>query len=241
MRAKNQDNLICNGEYLSAERDKDEYSNEGSVAAKNTSVFGVFDGMGGEECGEIASFIAAEQACGFDFSEDAVSDMLEFCFKANGAICDYASENDIGSMGTTAAMLAFGNDKITLCNIGDSKIFRFSENVLSQVSVDHVGFSVFGKKPPLMQSLGIPPQEMIIEPFITQFDYNCGDKYLICSDGLSDMVTADEISEVLAENNPCDAVSVLLEKSLEAGGKDNITIMLFEIKKKSLFDFLKKR
>ena len=67
-------------------------------------------------------------------------------------------------MGTTAAILVFGKREIGLCNIGDSKIFRFAQNRLEQISVDHYAVGVYGRKPPLSQNLGIPEKELLIDP-----------------------------------------------------------------------------
>jgi protein phosphatase len=140
-------------------------------------------------------------------------------------------------MGTTAAMLLFSKHNITLCNIGDSRIFRISENEMFQVSMDHVSIAPFGKKPFLSQNLGIPPEEVVIEPYFSSGDYFNGDKYLICSDGLTDMVSENEICQIICSNSINDSTNLLLQKALENGGRDNVTIILLEVKQKkfSLF------
>lgn len=231
IRRMNQDNFICNGKYAEIENTALPFEQKGTVSADKTALFGVFDGMGGEECGEVASYIAAKESSVFDFGKDAIKGLKDYCFAANKAICDYAEENSVSSMGTTAAMLLFSKKEISLCNIGDSKIFRFAEGTLEQISTDHVAVGVFGKKPPLSQNLGIPPSEMTIEPYVSRGNCQNGDKYLICSDGLTDMVGLDEINRILKEFSTDEAVSKLVEKSLENGGRDNITIILLEIKK----------
>ena len=71
-------------------------------------------------------------------------------------------------MGTTAAILAFTGNGVTLCNIGDSKIFRFCDGELEQISKDHVTVAAYGVKPPLSQNLGISPTELIIDPYLAQ-------------------------------------------------------------------------
>ncbi len=237
VRKVNQDNLICNGQYIDLENKDADFRNSGTVNSKKTTLFGIFDGMGGEECGEVASFIATTEALNFKFGKDGVADLLKLCHNANTKICEYTKENQLSSMGTTAAMLLFDKYEITLCNIGDSKIFRLSQNDFKQISTDHVVVSVFGRKPPLSQNLGVPPEELIIEPYVSKGDYQDGDKYLICSDGLTDMVTSDEIETAIKENTLEEAVKILLEKSLENGGKDNITIILLQINKKNFFRF----
>ncbi len=233
VRSVNQDNFICDGHYVESDGTTIEFPMCGIKTSKETSVFGIFDGMGGEECGEIASYIAAKCAASFLVGKNALADLSQFCHKANSDICGYAEENGISSMGTTAAMLAFTNKHVVLCNIGDSKIFRFSDGILEQISKDHVAISAFGVKPPLSQNLGIPPSELLIDPYLAQGPYNDGDVYLICSDGLTDMVSVEEITEVLISKTIEEAITSLLDKALENGGKDNTTIILCKIERQS--------
>ena len=213
-----------------------EFPLSGNVISNTPTLFGVFDGLGGEECGEIASYIAAKTTCCPIKAKDSLSFLNTLCQKANDEICRYMKENLVFSMGTTAAMVLFDKKNITLCNVGDSRIYHISKNEMSQISKDHVAFSVQGQKPPLSQSLGIPPEEIIIQPHFVQSNYVCGDKYLICSDGLTDMVSEEDIKSIIDENDINEAIKALLNKTLENGGRDNVTIILLEIKqKRSLF------
>ena len=89
----------------------------------------VFDGMGGESCGEMAAFLAAE-SCGMHYKEqkdligrEGEQFLLEACEKMNQAVCDYGTENRIDSMGTTAAMLAFGEDMEHGKHNGDAPLY----------------------------------------------------------------------------------------------------------------------
>ena len=129
-------------------------------------------------------------------------------------------------------MLLFSKDEITLCNIGDSRVFRFADGELEQISKDHVVISAFGTKPPLSQNLGIPPDQLLIEPYLSQGRYKNGDKYLICSDGLTDMLTIEEIKELLTSQQIEESATNLINKALENGGKDNVTVILLEIKRR---------
>lgn len=230
LRSINQDNFICDGIFADAGCADKSSPLAGSASVKNPVIFGIFDGMGGEQCGEIASYIAAKEAGEFSFMQDSVCALNEFCLKANRSICDYAQENLVSSMGTTAAMVLFSKKIITICNIGDSRIFRFSKGELNQISKDHVVMAQFGIKPPLSQNLGIPESVMIIEPYLSQGRYRNGDKYLICSDGLTDMLSENEISDIISKGNVLESAESLVDMSLSKGGKDNITVILLEIK-----------
>lgn len=232
IRSINQDNLICDGRYMDIEEAQKGLSITGSVNTKNTSLFGVFDGMGGEEYGEVASYLAAKNAAEIQPQKDGVMMLSEYCEKANSDICNFAENNSVSAMGTTAAMLLFTDNEITLCNIGDSKVFRVSSGDMKQISEDHVAISIYGRKPPLTQHLGIPPYFLLIDPYFSKYGYEDGDRYLICSDGLTDMVSDEEIVKCINENKIDSATQILLEKSLENGGRDNVTVVLLEIKQK---------
>lgn len=240
-RKANQDNFSCNGEFMESENQGTGGVKEGTASVKKLPVFGVFDGMGGEERGEMAAFIASRHMSEFDFGkESGEKGFFTFCTQANRQICQYATENEVSSMGTTAAILRFEKNKSILCNIGDSKIFLFNEGNLTQLSYDHVGIAAFGRKPPLTQNLGIPEDEMIIEPYVAAGDYAPGEIYLICSDGITDMLTQLQIQQILTEHSGREAAEKLLEGALVSGGRDNITFILMYVKKQKLFGFKKR-
>lgn len=220
-RSVNQDNFLCNGQYMELDNNKIVFPLEGEIQSKNYPVvLGIFDGMGGEECGEVAAYIAAKNFAESILSKDIVSDLKKIYYDTNEKICAHIVRNKLNSMGTTAATLVFSKKEIILSNIGDSKIFLFSDKKLEQISVDHIIASPMGVgKSPLTQNLGIPTTEFTIEPYIAQGCYNNGDIYLICSDGLTDMVTFEEIQSVLSTTKFENISNVLLERALVNGGK----------------------
>lgn len=231
----NQDNMLCDGLYMGMDFSRIRKPITGYARAKPPSVFGVFDGLGGDECGEIASYIAAKRAAKMILGKRASVSLMEYCLDVNEEICRYAKEKAITSMGTTAAIVVFSNIDINLCNIGDSKILRFSEGRLEQISQDHVMISAYGVKPPLSQNLGIPKSELLIEPYISQEKYNHGDIYLICTDGLTDMVSDNEIIQIVRESRFCELTRKLLDRALYNGGKDNITIIGCKVIRNSIY------
>lgn len=236
-RKLNQDNFICDGKFMDKDAEPPIFPLVGYVTCGRPTLIGVFDGMGGEECGEIASFITAKTASNFQFGENTLEDLQKFCKEANKKICAYAAGNNIIAMGTTAAFLVFTDTEIFLCNIGDSKIFRFANKKIEQISIDHYDFTAHGLKPPLSQNLGIPESEMMIDPYVAKGLYNDNDVYLICSDGVTDMIATEDIKKILLETEFNESVSKLLNAVLENGGKDNITIILCKVEheKRGLF------
>ncbi|MBQ6393582.1 MAG: serine/threonine-protein phosphatase, partial [Eubacterium sp.] len=143
-------------------------------------------------------------------------------------------------MGTTASILCFYRDYVVICNVGDTPIFRFRFGGLEPIFEEHsqkVFFEkLFGKeflgnrKFPLTQCIGVPESVMQIRPYINTEEIIPGDRYLICSDGLTDMITEDRINEIMETELAQDQLlSILVKESLENGGKDNITAILIEV------------
>lgn len=231
-RKTNQDNFYCNGASMPADNNGTDGVLAGSVNPSQAPVFAIYDGMGGEEAGEMAAWLATEEMKQFSFKKGMEQGFFDFCYGANRRICAYTAANGISSMGTTAAMMRFTKSDSGLCNIGDSKIFLLSEGTLSQLSYDHIGIPIFGRKPPLTQNLGIPEDEIMIEPYVAVGNFNVGDIYLLCSDGLTDMVTVSRIEEILNTMQGRAAAEQLLKEALENGGKDNVTFILLYVAKK---------
>lgn len=237
VRNNNEDNFWCCGEKLDSENKGMNHVGSGRMKQTESPLLAVFDGMGGESCGEMAAFLAA-QSCGQyykekkqEISEHPEQFLNELCTTMNHAVCHYGQENKINSMGTTAAMLIFGKEEVYSCNLGDSRVYAVSpEGQLRQLSWDHVlGGGRFGK-PPLTQYLGIPEESMGLEPTIVSQNIEIGTRYLICSDGITDMLSDDEIAEILTKEIPVsETVELLVERALEKGGRDNITAILCEL------------
>ena len=234
LRKNNQDNFFCNGIYMDAENDGTTEIIHGIANDSENTIFGVFDGMGGEQKGEMAAYIAVKSMAEHHFSDNPEIFFEQYCTDANSEICSYTTENALFSMGTTMATLLFQKNGVTLCNVGDSKIFLLSGNDFQQISFDHVAFSINGKKAPLTQNLGIPETELVIAPYIASGEYHNKDVYLICSDGLTDMVDNNRIKELLETTRQEETCDALLHEAIENGGKDNITIILLYIKRKKI-------
>ena len=240
LRKNNEDNLYFHGKILPEQNKglKNVYSLE--AALEDIPCFGVFDGMGGESRGEEASYLAAltmqqkvkaskELICApSGFLEDLVQEM-------NDAVCERMAGAKVGRMGSTAVMLYFDEELVYQCNVGDSRAFRFRENEFVQISENHTDEEFLKKnginrKPSLTQHLGIHPEEMALEPHIVKFAVQEGDVFLLCSDGLTDMLTNLELCEIIKETpDSRECVQKLLEAVLARGGRDNVTIMVIRV------------
>ena len=189
-------------------------------------LLGVFDGMGGGQNGGEAAYIAARNAAEWAASlpERSFDDLF---YISNAEICRYAETNGLWMCGTTASIAMFSEDGITIGNIGDSRVFIVDQGRIDQASVDDLLPKRNGEqKSSLSQCLGIPPDEMVIEPHIAKAGYRPGMSILISSDGLTDMVTEDEIYRIIMENPMEQRTGALIDAALAHGGKDNVTVVL---------------
>ena len=188
--------------------------------------FAVFDGMGGEQRGGTASEIA-KLVLEKKYKKTGFEDI---CLTANKMICLYMKKNNVFRMGTTAAMLGFDNSYAYFCNIGDSRIYKIANNEIEQLSVDHVmNTGRFRTRRVLTQYLGIPENEIVIEPYMRKKELRSGDTFLLCSDGLTDMVTDEIIKDIIIKSDIEDTANKLYEKAIANGGKDNISIIVCKI------------
>lgn len=241
VRSKNQDNFYCNG--ITPGSENDNFADGGSLSMDKPLLFGVFDGMGGHLHGERASLFAVEASEKL-FRQyrgnDPYGVMNEICRVSNERICEEMENVVKGRMGSTASMLLFEQESMFICNLGDSPIFLIRNGAMKQISYEHTERhnyeQIFGndynkkKKFRLTQHLGIFPTEMELAPYNNQEDILPGDRFLICSDGLTDMVENEEITSIVSGVRSVEkAAQVLLNRALENGGKDNITIILGEI------------
>lgn len=241
-RENNEDNFCFQGRFLPADNQGQQeiLTWSGTLAGRN--LFGVFDGMGGESHGETAAFLAA--SCAAELLPPKiirkilprarnVPKLLEKQItEMNRRICEETRRTHSRRMGSTAAMLLFEGRRGWLCNLGDSPIFLLREDCLEQLSVNHTNEEslsqnhIIGRKPSLTQHLGIFPEEMILEPYIVPLDFKCGDIFLLCSDGLTDMVSRQEIGDILCRcSKPEEAAKKLIDAAEQNGGKDNITVV----------------
>lgn len=239
LRQNNEDNFYLNGKYRDNVEQKHIDVNENSD--KQVFLGAVFDGMGGEEYGELAALEAAK--CLSEYQNEKFNQIITcYISKANQAVCRKMYEVNSGRMGSTLAVVQIKKNKLHLCNVGDSPIYLFRNKQLQQLSVNHnEAQSLFDmgviskeelryskKKHLLTQHLGIFEDEMIIEPFVLEnMQLKDQDNILLCSDGLTDMVDDEEISHILKENADVhQKAEMLVDTALENGGKDNITVML---------------
>ncbi len=241
-RPGNEDNLYFNG--LVKEESEGSFTHyEKMNVKKSRAVFGVFDGMGGYANGEHAAFITAETARKI-LKENKKGDPQELLKKisveSNMAVCEEIKNNSGQRMGSTLAMLYFEGTHFNLCNIGDSPIYVMRKGELRKLSKEHTEAETYtkiygeappkGKKFPLTQHIGMSENLDRLNPFFLRENVNEGDIFLICSDGLTDMLDDAEILRIVNSSRPVSGMGkILLHNALDHGGKDNITFILAKV------------
>ena len=205
----------------------------------------VADGMGGHAAGELASASAVATVANLEASPPEVNDVLGALADAIDdvgiAIGDVISADpELTGMGTTVTGIYWLEDRIALVHVGDSRAYLLRENDFVQLTHDHTyvqslidggsispaDAAVHPKRSLLMRAVdGINP----VEPDLSMREAHVGDRYLLCSDGLSGVLSFAEIAEILAQGDPTGCVTALVDLALERGAPDNVTVVIADV------------
>ncbi|MEA2386132.1 MAG: family protein phosphatase [Thermoleophilaceae bacterium] len=219
-------------------------ANEDAVfEAPGTALFAVADGMGGARAGEVAARAAVDEIATLQDAERiGERDLATVVEQANARIHDLSRGDEaLAGMGTTMTALAVGDGEVAIGHVGDSRAYRLREDELERLTHDHSLVDEMvraGKLTP--EEAEVHPQRSIItralgpEPSVEvermTYPARSGDVYLICSDGLTTMVPEDGIAAILRSRSSLkQAATELVRAANEAGGRDNITVVLFKL------------
>ena len=207
------------------------------------------DGMGGHNAGEIAAQEACEYMCHLvqslpleNFTTQDIGmigeKILSLMEKTNLWVHHLSRQKpNLSGMGTTLCSLLFFRDFMISSHVGDSRIYKFREGRLTKITTDHLTFknrssSNPQKKYALTQAIGT---NMCVKPSLLTAETHPGDLFLMCSDGLSDLVGDREIEKILQNNSELGAISqFLISLAKNRGGHDNITLLLTRLNSKRL-------
>lgn len=254
VRIKNEDNLYFDGIRFSAEENISSTLLENTDSRTSSVAFAVFDGMGGERSGERASEIAArnfEEYLGKlsqNENERSVRKRLDGFYKAANKAVDRFSRKISATSGTTASALVLFGGQAVVSNIGDSPIFRIRFGKTERLFEEHTVTGLMLRsgvltpeqaklsagKGALLRFIGAPKDEYDFLPYVSDvLELEDGDVFLLCSDGLTDMVGEEEIAAVAGDNTQTCAqrVQTLVSRAIEQGGKDNCTVTIVQISK----------
>jgi PPM family protein phosphatase len=216
--------------------------NEDSAYAR-APLFVVADGMGGAQAGEVASHLAIEvfeQGLPEDGTpEERLSVVVQ---RANREIYDRArGDSELNGMGTTVTAVYLTGDEIAVAHVGDSRAYRFRDDELTRLTDDHslVEELLRGGKLTEEEALEHPQRsiitralgpEPIVEVDTLTYAVRAGDVFLLCSDGLTSMIPERLVEQVLQESPSLpEAGQRLIDEANAAGGRDNITVVLFRV------------
>jgi serine/threonine protein phosphatase PrpC len=217
-----------------------EGNEDGYLVDDRMGLFAVADGMGGHQAGEVASATALEALRAAVASGEPIRDAID---RANEAVLERsAGDERLRGMGTTmtAGTLAAGGT-LLLGHVGDSRAYLARDGELTQVTEDHSlveemvrrgeltpeQAEVHPRRSVITRALGIEPG---VEVDLYPVELHEGDRMLLCSDGLTTMIRAEEIAAILqGEPDPQRAANTLVEAANAAGGEDNITVLVIDV------------
>ena len=223
--------------------------NEDSFAIGPNGIFcAVADGMGGAPAGDIASSLFCEtcslifEGAGTENLEDSLLRVHKAFTVANSRIFAHGMKNPgAGGLGCTAELLTFAQNSYVLGHIGDSRVYRLRDGRLFQLTIDHSFVQsqiekgilreqqarTHSLRHMLLKALGV---NMELDFDVIEGTLEKKDLFLLCSDGLSDMVEDSRMEEIFSKGMPHEiSAEMLIESANESGGIDNITVVLISV------------
>ncbi|NKY36260.1 serine/threonine-protein phosphatase [Nocardia speluncae] len=217
-------------------------NNEDSVYA-GARLLALADGMGGHAAGEVASQLMIAALAHLDDDEpgeDLLGKLNRATHSGNSAIAEQVEEEpELDGMGTTLTAILFAGKKLGMVHIGDSRAYMLRDSELAQITRDDTFVQSLvdeGRITP-EQAHTHPQRSLImraltgneIEPTLVMREARAGDRYLLCSDGLSDVVSDETIANTMREGSTDECADRLIELALRSGGPDNVTVVVADV------------
>ncbi len=198
----------------------------------------VADGMGGHAAGEVASRVVAERLAAQASRVADEAALARLLIEVNGELFELMRARPaLGGMGTTVAGVVVGPAGSLVFNVGDSRVYRVERAALEQLSTDDSpgpkladGRTAAITSHLITQTLGGAYQATPIEPHLLALPPRARERYLICSDGLSDLVPRAALEAGLGEDDDA-SIQALFEAAMSEGGSDNISIVMLDLRR----------
>ena len=217
-------------------------NNQDSVYAGDRLLV-VADGMGGHAAGDLASRVVVAAFTDLDSDspgDDLTSPLHQAIRSGNEAIAELVDEDpDLDGMGTTVTAMLFDGDRMALAHIGDSRAYLYRDGVLHQLSHDDTFVQSLVDEGRITEEEAThhPQRNLLLralngsdaDPMLSLRQIHVGDRYMVCSDGLSSVIAAEAIADGLAEPDADTAADRLVELALVAGGPDNVTVIVADV------------
>ncbi|MFD2092524.1 protein phosphatase 2C domain-containing protein [Blastococcus deserti] len=217
-------------------------NNQDSVYA-GPRLLAVADGMGGHAAGDVASkvVIAALEHLDDDApSGDMLQALRQAVFEGSEHLREVIRESPhLEGMGTTLTAILFAGGRLALCHVGDSRAYLMRDGQLSQITHDDtfVQTLIDDGRITAEEANSHPQRSLLlralngqdVEPDLSMREARAGDRYLLCSDGLSGVVSEETLAEALKDPDPQSTADRLIELALRSGGPDNITVIVADV------------
>lgn len=217
-------------------------NNEDSVYA-GARLLALADGMGGHAAGEVASQLVIAALAHLDDDEpggDLLGKLERAVHEGNSAIAEQVDLHpDLDGMGTTLTAILFAGDRLGLVHIGDSRGYLLRDGELNQITKDDTFVQTLVDEGRITaeEAHSHPQRSLImraltgheVEPTLIMREAREGDRYLLCSDGLSDPVSQETILEALKIRDVAESADRLIELALRGGGPDNVTVVVADV------------
>ncbi|GJF11319.1 serine/threonine protein phosphatase [Mycolicibacterium cyprinidarum] len=217
-------------------------NNEDSVYA-GARLLALADGMGGHAAGEVASQLVIAALAHLDDDEpggELLSKLDAAVREGNSAIADHVdADPELDGMGTTLTAILFAGNRLGLVHIGDSRGYLLRDGELTQITKDDTFVQTLVDEGRITaeEAHSHPQRSLImraltgheVEPTLIMREARAGDRYLLCSDGLSDPVSHETIMEALQIPDVAESADRLIELALRGGGPDNVTVVVAEV------------
>ncbi|ASV11339.1 MULTISPECIES: PP2C family protein-serine/threonine phosphatase [Leptospira] len=238
-RSHNEDSMYASGEIVAGNVSGSFSSSGIRDSASSPLIFALADGMGGHISGEVASRMTLEKLA---WTERAVQPLEELPHAGwqslfsiiNHEINDHAKATGKLGMGATLVGILFGKRKVLVFNMGDSRAYHFSSKGIHKITVDH-SFSGFIKENQISRSyitscIGGGTTDLQMDLFDITSSLSPGDRILLCTDGLTDVIKIDDLEEILKNaSNVKEACYHLLEEANLRMTRDNTSIIVIEV------------
>lgn len=225
-------------------------NNEDSVYA-GARLLALADGMGGHAAGEVASQLVIAALAHLDDDEpggDLLSKLDSAVREGNSAIAAHVeADPELEGMGTTLTAILFAGNRLGLVHIGDSRGYLLRDGELTQITKDDTFVQTLVDEGRITaeEAHSHPQRSLImraltgheVEPTLIMREARAGDRYLLCSDGLSDPVSHDTILEALQIPDVAESADRLIELALRGGGPDNVTVVVADVVDNSTYDY----
>jgi len=229
-------------------------------AIYGANLIAVADGMGGHAGGEVASAIAinalaqllpviTDSEIDIDSREDL---FLNITYEIDSQILEKSKQTpELAGMGTTLTALNISGDNVELLHIGDSRCYRYRDNKLEQLSYDHTVMQE------LLDQGRLTPEEVFdhpqrslltqalmgdsgLDPILVSYEIKADDKFLLCSDGLTNLLSDYEITKIIESKTDNELIAALIAEVKAKGAPDNITIIWAQVTDKKVSSEIRK-